>query len=355
MNTSSTISERTLSADIEGIQDIKAKDEDIPINTVIQTVVVITICSIGLGANSCALLVLLKSSIIKTTTGIYLTFLSVYDNLVLVAHLLYVFSEIFQKSNFACKLMSMTLVSVQMISCHILVTMTIEKCYVLVNPYKSKPTQKQAFTTAAASVIIITLVLSTQMGVISGVTTLPLDRTFSNSTFYDPIDNNFSAITNQKTVCKILPQYEDYGQKVLHPILVLHSRLLSPAIVIICNLIIIIYLKKHATQVAPLNATANATANNDKRITILLIVVSLCFAILILPSGIYMLLIPFLYDDYSEAFAPDNPAYHTILDCTLLNHSINYFLYILASKTFRKEAKVVFKSILNVIVRNNQN
>ena len=62
-----------------------------------------------------------------------------------------------------------------------------------------------------------------------------------------------------------------------------------------------------------------------------------------------MLLVPFLYDDYSEAFAPDNPAYHVIMACTLLNHSINYFLYILASKTFRKEAKVVFMSILNFI------
>ncbi len=272
MSIPSTISEKTLSADIEGIQDIQAEDKDIPISTIIQTVVVITICSVGLGANSCTLLVLLKSSIIKTTTGIYLTFLSVYDNLVLVAHLLYVFSEIFQKSNLACKLMSMTLVSVQIISCHILVTMTIEKCYVLVNPYKPKPTQKQAFTTAAASVIIISLVTSIQMGIMSGVTTLPLDRPLSNSTFNDPTDNNFSAINDEKTVCTFLPQYEDYGQKVFHPILLLHSRLLSPAIVIICNLIIIINLKKHAMQVAPLNATVNATANKDKRITILLIV-----------------------------------------------------------------------------------
>ncbi len=327
---------------------------------VIQTVVVITICSIGMGANSCALLVLLKSSLIKSTTGIYLTFLSVYDNLVLVAHLLHVFSEIFQKSNFACKIMSMTLIPVQIISCHILVTMTIEKCYVLVNPYKPKPTQKQAFIIAAASVIIITLVLSTQMGIISGVTTLPLDKTFSNSTFFDLINNNFSAINNQKTVCTILPQYEDYAQKVLHPILLVHSRLLSPVIVIICNLIIIIYLKKHTTQVAPIlnahfNAIPNPMAKNDKRITILLILVSLSFSILILPSGIYMTLVPFMYEDFSEAFALalDDPVYQVIMDCALLNHSINYFLYLIASKTFRKETKAIFRCILNFIVRIN--
>ena len=349
----SAVNEITTFPGIENIQDIQREDKNIPTDTIIQTVVVITICGIGLGANSCALLVLLKSSIIKSSTGIYLAFLAVYDNLFLVAHLIYSYSYLFRLSQLTCKLFSAAMVSITTISCYILVIMTVEKCYVLTNPYKTKPTQKQALTVATVSVITITLLLAIPTGITHGLTPLSVDQTFSNSPFSDVADNNnFPTTVNEKIVCGVLPQYENFSEKVFFPILVLLTRLLAPLIVIICNLKIIIYLRKHAIQVAPLNATSNP--NNDKRITKLLMTVSLCFVLLITPSGIYVILIPYFYDDITEALDPDNPAYQAVVDCLLINHSINYFLYIIASKTFRKEAKAVFKSRLSIFVRNTQ-
>ncbi len=109
-------------------------------------------------------------------------------------------------------------------------------------------------------------------------------------------------------------------------------------------------------QVVPM-ITVNATssAHNDKRITKLLIIVSLCFALLTLPSSLYILLIPYFYQNRSDAVALDNPAFLVVGNCLLVNHSVNYFLYILASKTFRKEAQVAFNSLLTICVRNNQN
>ncbi len=325
-------------------------------NMLIQTIVVITICSLGLGANTCAFFVLLKSSIIKSTTGIYLTFLSVFDNLVLITQLLHSLSDTSNVSNVACKLFWIVRAAVFTISNHIVVTMTIEKCYVLKNPYKPKPTRKQALTIATASVVIITLILAIHVGITRGFVTVLVDRMFSNSSTNITEDNEFHMTRYKTTACNILPQYTQYTQNPLRVISVLIIRLHAPAIVIICNLIIIIHLRQHAMQVGPM-ITVNATSNpqNDKRITKLLLIVSLCFAILTLPSSIYFLIVSYSNENISDDVALDNPAYFVIVGCLLVNHSINYILYFMSSKTFRKEAQVAFNFLLTICVRNNQN
>ncbi len=185
-------------------------------NMLIQTIFLITICSIGLGANTCAFFVLLKSSIIKSTTGIYLTFLSVFDNLVLITQLFYSFSDIINVSNVACKLFWVVRVPVTTISSLIVVTMTIEKCYVLVNPYKPKPTRKQAITIATASAFTITLILAIHLGITNGLVTFPVDRTFRNSLDNVTVDKDFRTTGKETTVCTILPQYADYPKNLFH-------------------------------------------------------------------------------------------------------------------------------------------
>ncbi len=323
---------------------------------IIQTVV-ITICSIGLGANSCAFFVLLKSSIDKSTTRIYLTFLAVFDGLVLATQLIFSFSDVINRSIIACKLFWMVRVPVITISCYILVIMTVEKCYVLVNTYKVKPTRKQALKIATTSVVVITLVLGTQLGITHGLVSLPNDGTSGNSSNYVALENNFPMIGNETIICDVLPQHKVYSNRLFSLISLVFTRMVAPIIVIICNLIIIKSLRKHATQVAPLNATSNV---NDKRITKVLIIVSLCFALLVIPSSLYMLYILILrsfYDNVAEAEAvdPQSPLYQVVMDCLLINHSINFLLYIMSSKTFRKEAVEAFKSLFNICVRNNQN
>ncbi len=328
---------KTLSTAVEDTQKIEADDRDFPMNLIVQTVAVITICSLGLGANCCALLVLLKSSIIKSTTGIYLSFLAVFDGLVLVTQLVDTCSDIPQWSDFTCKLFYMVHTPVTAISSHIVVTMTIEKCYVLVNPYKPKPKRKHALTIAIVSAIVISLIISTQAGIIFGLSPLPSDE-------IDTVNNvtgnpNFYAVDTE-IVCAVLPN-QSYYEKVIFPINVLLWRLVPSITVIVCNVTIGIFLRKQATQVAPMNATHTM---NDKRITRLLIIVSLCFVLLTLPLPLYGALIPILYENIAEGFAPDNVIYQVVKICLLINHSINFLLYIMASKSFRKEAQMVFKS-----------
>ncbi len=313
---------------------------------IIQTVAVFAICSIGLGANACALFVLLNSSIIKSTTGIYLSFLAVFDGLVLVTQLVFSFSNVIKLSNIACKSFWVVRVPVITISCYILVIMTTEKCYFLVNTYKPKPTRKQALKIATISAVVITLVLGTQVGITSGLVSLPVDGTFGNASSYIAHDNNFPVIGNETIFCDVLPRYNVYSNhllRLIRLISIVFTRIVAPIIVIICNLIIIRSLRKYAMQVAPLDASSTV---NDKRITKLLIIVSLSFALLTLPFSFYILILRFFYgNNLAEGMDPENLVHQVVINCLLINHSINYFLYILSSKTVRKEAMEAFKSL----------
>ena len=96
---------------------------------------------------------------------------------------------------------------------------------------------------------------------------------------------------------------------------------------------------------------STAVSNHDKRVTRLLLLVSLCFIICLLPSGIYFSLIPYLYGDRMQAFAADNLAWQATLGLLIINQSLNFFLYIASGKKFRNEAKIVFQSIYQCLCK----
>ncbi len=350
MSTPSAISDRILLTN-NGLTEEKHRgDAKLLVNTTIQSVILITICTIGLVANSCAFLVIVKSNIIKVSTGIYLAFLSVFDNLTLVIHLLETFLNVSKISSFACKLIKVVRLSALTISCNILVTMTVERCYIITNPYKPNPTRKQAATIATVSVFVITLVNSVLIGTISGLTTPSVGTNLDKMSSFNNAskDRIFPPDFGTKTVCTFLPQYEDFYRKVFGLTIFL-TKLVSPLIVLLCNLIIISYLRKKNT-VVPLNSVSGM--NQDKRITKMLIIVSLSFSMFVLPQGFYLALGQFFYEHISEAVANDNPAWQTVSCWYLLNHSLNFFQYILSGKKFREESKNAFKSIINIFRRN---
>ncbi len=337
------------------IQEKNAGISESPGNTIIQikTIIVIAICTLGLAANSCAFIVVVKSNIIKISTGVYLAFLAVFDNLSLFMYLLRTFSDLHTLSSLACKVINAAHLSMLTISCNILVTMTIERCHIIINPYKPNPTRKQATTIATVSAIIILLACSIQVGTITGLYTPPVGRTLSNMSSFNNADNathdHILPITGTVKVCAILPQYMGYYRKVFNPIYMGLTKLVSPLLVLLCNAIIILYMRKKNT-VVPLNAVSGV--NQDKRITKMLIIVSLSFTMFVLPQGMYLLLAAFFYEHISEAVGQDNPAWQTILCWYLLNHSLNFFQYILSGKKFREESKNAFKSIINMFKRN---
>ncbi len=182
------------------------------------------------------------------------------------------------------------------------------------------------------------------MGLITGVENMASDKTFNhltnNASLYN-ITNNDSRYGYVR-LCTILPEYISYFRTIYLPINLVLWRLISPMMVLICNISIIIYLvRRHSVP-----GNASSTHVHDKRVTRVLLLVSGCFVALILPSGVYISLIPFMYrEDFSQAFTPDNLAFQMISNCTLINHSVNLLLYICTGSKYRQEAKAALSCL----------
>ncbi len=306
--------------------------------SIIQTAIVITICSLGLPANTCALLVILKSSIINISTGVYLAFLSISDSLVLLSQLLYMYTDFYHSNTWACKSLQMVLSSATAVSTIILVALTIDRGYVLLNPHKPKPTARGALKIATVCSIVSVLVYSVQLGIMSGLVFNPNATNHANE----------NATSKLGTSCSILPPYKAYLQTVFLPLSLFVQRLLAPCLVVVCNVLIIRVL---VTRSPELNS--NVAHQQDKKGTKMLVVVSLSFVVLILPSGIYFVVVVLTFNDPTKAFGPDRLAYQIIIDFFLLNHSLNFLLYVLSGKKFREETQTVLRSLLTCVRNEN--
>ncbi len=311
----------------------------------IETISIITLCSIGLASNSCAFVLILKTSLFKNTNGVYLAFISVLDNLCLIFHSIP--RQIWLTNNFSCDKMWILTILLPRLSWHVLVWMTIDRCYNLVNTYKPNTERRSAFTISTVVICLTTAVYLMLLWNTHGIATISNDGHSSairgNGSFFDKA---LPKATNNRTVCEPLPLFRVYMISVFLPGDLIIFRMFVPITVVICNVIIIVHLKKNST-VAPVNVNTTQS-NQDKKITRLLVVVSLCYVLFTVPKGIYFLLIPHLYDDVSEAISGRNPAFLVVNNLFLLNHCANLYLYLLSSKTFRDETKLVFKTLWNI-------
>ncbi len=322
------------------------------ITPTVNTAILIIICTIGLGSNSLAFVVILKSSIIKVSTGVFLAFLAILDNLCLILNLIRTFLNINHLNYFSCKIITTGLPLFPRLSWHVLVWMTIDRCYITVNPGTSNLKRRRALIISIVVISLTTLVYSSLLGNMFGITKISADSfntTGANATLLEtPMATNME----NEISCSMLPGHER-SMKIYIPIDVLTWSLVAPITVLISNLIIIIYLKKHST-VAPANVDTSSS-QRERKVTKLLIAVSLCYVLFILPKGIYFTLIPHLYDNVSEAISMKNAAFQVINNLNLLNHSTNFFLYLLSNKTFRRETQLVFTPFLAFFTRNQQN
>ncbi len=317
--------------------------------TLIETIPTIIICSVGLASNLCAFVLILKTSLIKNTIGVYLTIITVLDNLCLIFHSFNLRPHIWLRNDFSCNMMWTFTTLFPRLSWHVLLCMTIDRCYNMLTPYKPNTKRRSAFLISTVVVCLSTLLYLTLLWNTFGIATV------SNDTYNTPISRNASlfkvaapkAIPN-RIICTPLPQHKMYLKNVFLPGDLIIWGMLVPIVVTMCNLIIIIFLKKNSA-VAPAS-TSTALSNRDKKVARLLVVVSLCYVLFVVPKGIYFSLIPKLYDNISEAISGRNPAFQVVNNLFLLNHCTNLYLYLLSSKSFREESKLVFTSLWNMLI-----
>ena len=339
----------------------------------IQTVFIVAVCIVGLVANSLAFLVVVKSSIIKSTTGVYLTCLAIFDNVALVLNLIYRFTNVVDLSDFLCKSIMSGTTSIMTITWHLIAWMTLDRCYLILTPHKPKLKRRVAFIVVTAGVSMLVLLYAVQLGIMFGLVEIQQGQglgsedstegnalTFENMSFYHVHNLTFSKIPLSEkngtlagemasaAVCTVLPEYLDYFEMVYTPFDIAFSCMLTPITVIVGNLIIVIYLRKQSA-VAPVGA--QGMPKHDKRVTRMLVMASLFFLLCVLPSAIQFTLIPLVYGNIFEGINPENVLFQIFNTLLLINHSVNLFLYILSSGKFREETKNVLNSIFNVLFR----
>ncbi len=317
--------------------------------------VVTTISCVGLLGNTCQLIVTLRSSLFNQTSGVYLIFLSVLDNVNLCFHLFYSFLDLRDTSDFFCKLTMITGALFAALSWIILVCMTIDRCYmcfVQANSGKLKPRRKTALMICIISVTVTMLYYSLHEGIMFGlVTDTPSDTNMtSNISIYKTYNVGMVGQLQSIARCNLLPEYSNYLLNFHMPVDTFGWRILAPLIVTICNISIIRFLKKYWRFVT-VNKLATSRQIHENKITRMLMVISLCYVTSILPSGVYFVSARFIYDDFSEIVSMENPVFLLIHDILVLNHCINFFLYILSARRFRHESKLIFKSVWKTFVR----
>ncbi len=302
--------------------------------------------------------------------------------------------------------------SVLTISCHILVAMTIDRTYVITNPYKGKPKRSSALIIASIIAVITTIIYSVQLGIIRGIveygnnkfnagdmidddstknmtlfpemsqnnnsnrltfgridevysTVIPnmslindynkfkfVNTTDADNNIHGTLFLNMSLNTNteilpisdtikSRKLCVFLPKHQTYYQIIYIQSDLITWGVLAPLTVLICNLIIIVYTTRKPEI---LNTPTQTT--QDKRVTRLLLTISLFFLFCILPSTIYSFVGPFVYEDVSSIVDKENPAFRAVTTILLLNHSGNFLLYIMSGSKLREEAKLVFRNLL---------
>ena len=314
------------------------------------------ICSIGLLANTLQFIVIIKSSLVKQTTGVYLRFLAVLDNIQLILHLVYKFLDVKNISSFLCKTTMIGGATFAPLSWLILLIMTIDRwhlCFVKANSGKYKPKRRYAFNICITTLIVTILYYSINEGIMFDLVSIPLNNIESptgNTSMYI-VDTSQNQTMGNIMICNVLPEYGNVYIYVHAAIDVIFWRFIAPLIVTCCNISIIRFLHKYSRFVSTNNTISRQIHEN--KITQMLVIITLCYVLLLVPSGVYFGIAPFIYDDASDYVSLQNPAFLVTQDILLINHSINFFLYILSAKRFRYEASLIFRSILRGCRRNH--
>ena len=312
-------------------------------------VIFILICIIGLMGNSCALLVITKSSIIQITTGVYLAFISVFDNLAIASNLVYRYSTVVNQGSASCKATVALIYSSMTVSIYLILAMNIDRCYVMVFPYKPNPSPMSALVISSVIAGVVTLIYSANSAVIFGLSVIPSTPSHNQSNvFFD--QNNATTLWAAKSSaeCAPLPEYLDYFMNVFVPVDSVVTCFLVPIVVLVSNIVIVIYLNKNSS-VAPVNVgNAPPIQNQSKKVTRMLMLVSMVFIICVLPIGFQFTLFQHLLNDVFDMIDPNNVVFQVLNTLVLFNYACNWFLYLISGKKFRKEAKLVFKSVFRM-------
>ena len=292
-----------------------------------------SIVGVGVMGNMMALYTLSSKHFKKTPTTFLMKCMAVTDILTLVTYLLPQVLDIYQifimsSHTNTCKIFYFAKTVAGTTSSWTLVLITVERCISVL-----KPLQVQLICTYKRMVvawIVMTLVIS----ILSVPILVDFKVAFSNILQADFCQYHSESIW----------VYVQWNETIL--------KIVAPTILIFLgNLVIIIVLVRGAVARRQLQVTKN-TENLERSVTIMLTINAVAYLVLTSPKAIYANFI--LPDDSADIIKSYDdwiiPVIYLIIDhIHQLNHSINFFLYILTGQHFRR---AFFKAMLPCCLSN---
>ncbi len=291
--------------------------------------------SVGLMANTLAILVILHGKLKNTSVGVYLAALSSFDNLALISIFTLDFSPYLSGINLiilndvSCRILFGGFVMVHTMSSWTLTAFTVERSWVIVKPYPIAPLalRKRAF------IVIFFIIL--------GSFSLHMQTFFTYKVVSVPIVANNTTeenVTIHMQACGYAPQFEHFGYNIFSWISVIMYSGLPVIIMVFCNITVIVAICKHSRNMQLQESKNNVSASREKFIPLML-ANNIFFLITTLPMDFYYNFAFLWYDDVIEAANPKHIHLNIMLILNILNYCCNPFIYLLSGKRFREEAK----------------
>ena len=294
---------------------------------------------VGLIGNTLVLLVMRRRRMRGTSTSVYLRFLAVFDIFVLIVGMLpewfeYMGILVFKEVHpITCKLEKFLAYSCSDTAIWILVIFTLDRFHALVFPFSKLDicqAHRAKYNVLAAGLMAI--VKNFHVFFTRGPTTVTFDSTESNTTI------NFTSNCGD-------PEPFTYFESFVRPwIAFILVSAIPFCILLFCNMFII----KVLWGVKKLHNHQSIVTNKEQQLvqmSLMCLSASFCFLICITPSILLRIGKPYWAND-SETGERNrwyDIAKAIATQLTYVNHSVNFFLYCLSGKRFRRELVCVLK------------
>ncbi len=315
------------------------------------------ITCVGVITNSLSFRLMVGKRFRKTTVGVYIGTLAIFDNLSLVVifvlaleiePLSYITSAY---SDALCKILNVGAYVCIPVSAYVIAVLSCERCYVTMHPYRPKPTYKHALICVSVVIALISMSYSPIAIVMYGLS--PVQSVLTEMTTQNPglfqtnNSNSESAVQSKLSgtefVCNPLPQHQFNVDNYVVVIDLIVANIIPYITITVANILLIIKMVKSRSQLHPqaFNQQMNALqAKNKKerRVTRMLITASLFYLITTLPLSLYVCIVSITLGTFND------PIWVVLLDLYVLNFSLNFFVYVISGQTFRAE----FKKLLRI-------
>ena len=274
------------------------------------------IVTFGIVGNVLTLITVLNKRCKKTSFIVVIAALAITDTIVLISAPLYAMMR--SSAVFLCKLLTFCLYASRHISVWLVAVLTLERTFTVYWPIKvnSVCVPKTGFIVVA---VAIATLLATDAHLLFG--------------------NTFIILEN-KTECGFKNTAFENFYIFYFPWIDLTIGLILPAIVIVASNSAILVRVFNSTSALTTNTQADRM-NKNRHLLRMALLVSTAFLVLYLPRLIYKVSRPYIYKDTSLNRINETDANMSavVSNLVLLNHGINFMLYIFSGNRFRNELR----------------